>query len=60
MTARPRQFFINVVDNASLNHRDNSSAGFGYAVFGKVIDGMDVVDKIKSVDGHSGKFRMCL
>jgi len=43
------QFFINVVDNVSLNHRDNSGAGFGYAVFGKVIDGMDVVDKIKSV-----------
>jgi len=43
------QFFINVVDNVSLNHRDSSSAGFGYAVFGKVIDGMDVVDKIKGV-----------
>jgi len=43
------QFFINVVDNMSLNHRDNSSAGFGYAVFGKVIDGMDVVDQIKTV-----------
>ncbi len=43
------QFFINVVDNPSLNHMDNSPAGFGYAVFGKVIDGMDVVDKIKDV-----------
>lgn len=43
------QFFINVVDNGFLNHRDNSGAGFGYAVFGKVIDGMDVVDKIKDV-----------
>ncbi len=43
------QFFINVVDNGSLNHRDNSSAGFGYAVFGKVIDGMDIVDQIKTV-----------
>ena len=43
------QFFINVVDNTSLNHMDNSPAGFGYAVFGKVIDGMDVVDKIKDV-----------
>lgn len=40
------QFFINVVDNAFLNHRDTSPGGFGYAVFGKVIDGMDVVDKI--------------
>ena len=43
------QFFINVVDNASLNHKDDSPRGFGYAVFGKVIGGMDVVDKIKSV-----------
>lgn len=38
------QFFINVVDNAMLN-RPNPD-GFGYAVFGKVVDGMDVVDKI--------------
>ena len=43
------QFFINTVDNVSLNHRDNSPAGFGYAVFGKVIGGMDVVDKIEGV-----------
>lgn len=43
------QFFINVKDNDSLNHRDDTQAGFGYAVFGKVIDGMDVVDKIKKV-----------
>ncbi len=43
------QFFINVKDNSFLNHRDTSSAGFGYAVFGKVIDGMDVVEKIKGV-----------
>ena len=43
------QFFINVKDNSFLNHRDKSSAGYGYAVFGKVIDGMDVVDKIKGV-----------
>lgn len=40
------QFFINVVDNGFLNHRDNSNQGYGYAVFGKVIAGMDVVDKI--------------
>jgi peptidyl-prolyl cis-trans isomerase A (cyclophilin A) len=40
------QFFINVANNASLN-RPNPD-GFGYAVFGKVIDGMDVVDKIVS------------
>lgn len=43
------QFFINVVDNDFLDHRDNSPQGFGYAVFGKVVEGMDVVDKIKSV-----------
>ena len=41
------QFFINVVDNAALN-RPNPD-GYGYAVFGKVIEGMDVVDKIKGV-----------
>ena len=43
------QFFINVKDNAFLDHRDNSQAGFGYAVFGKVVDGMDVVKKIENV-----------
>lgn len=43
------QFFINVVDNTFLNHTDNTSRGFGYAVFGKVIEGMDVVDKIAAV-----------
>jgi len=40
------QFFINTVDNAFLDQRDTSPAGFGYAVFGKVVDGMNVVDKI--------------
>lgn len=43
------QFFINVKDNAFLNHRDASPAGFGYAVFGKVVNGMEIVDKIKAV-----------
>jgi peptidyl-prolyl cis-trans isomerase B (cyclophilin B) len=43
------QFFINVKDNAFLNHRDESAQGFGYAVFGKVTQGMDVVDKIVAV-----------
>jgi cyclophilin family peptidyl-prolyl cis-trans isomerase len=43
------QFFINVKDNAFLNHRDESSQGFGYAVFGRVIEGMDVADKIVGV-----------
>lgn len=40
------QFFINLVDNEALNHRDDSPGGFGYAVFGKVIEGMEVVDKM--------------
>ncbi len=43
------QFFINLKDNDFLNHRDNSPAGFGYAVFGKVIQGMDVIDRIGKV-----------
>ncbi len=43
------QFFINVSDNAFLNHKNTSSSGFGYAVFGKVTAGMDVVDKIRQV-----------
>ena len=43
------QFFINLVDNDFLNHKDNTQRGFGYAVFGKVTGGMDVVDKIASV-----------
>jgi cyclophilin family peptidyl-prolyl cis-trans isomerase len=43
------QFFVNVVDNDFLDYRDNSPQGFGYAVFGKVIEGMEVVDKIKGV-----------
>jgi len=43
------QFFINVVDNAFLNHKDETARGFGYCVFGKVTEGMDVVDKIRSV-----------
>ncbi len=43
------QFFINTKDNDFLNHKSNSPDGFGYAAFGKVIDGMDVVDKIGKV-----------
>ena len=40
------QFFINVANNDFLNHREGGPAVYGYAVFGKVIAGMDVVDKI--------------
>lgn len=43
------QFFINVKDNPALDYRDDTPRGAGYAVFGKVIDGMDVVMKIKDV-----------
>ncbi len=43
------QFFINLVDNNFLNFRSPDVSGYGYAVFGKVTDGMDVVDKIATV-----------
>jgi len=43
------QFFINHADNDFLNHRDNTADGFGYCVFGKVVQGMEVVDAIASV-----------
>ncbi|WP_431130820.1 peptidylprolyl isomerase [Variovorax paradoxus] len=43
------QFFINVADNGFLNHTAPSAQGWGYAVFGKVTGGADVVDKIKAV-----------
>lgn len=43
------QFFINVVDNAMLDHRAPTVDGFGYCVFGRVSRGMDVVDRIKAV-----------
>jgi len=43
------QFFINVANNEFLNHTAPSGNGWGYCVFGKVIEGMDVVDKIKQV-----------
>lgn len=43
------QFFINVQDNSFLNHRDKSMQGWGYCVFGKVVEGMDTVNKIKAV-----------
>jgi peptidyl-prolyl cis-trans isomerase B (cyclophilin B) len=43
------QFFINVADNAFLNHTAPSAQGWGYAVFGKVVGGTDIVDRIKGV-----------
>jgi peptidyl-prolyl cis-trans isomerase B (cyclophilin B) len=43
------QFFINIKDNDFLNHTSKDSQGWGYAVFAKVTEGMDVVDKIKGV-----------
>jgi cyclophilin family peptidyl-prolyl cis-trans isomerase len=52
------QFFINVVDNAFLDHRGKTPDAFGYAVFAEVVEGMDVVDAIREVKtgskgGHS-------
>ncbi len=43
------QFFINTVDNSFLDHRDKTMQGWGYAVFGKITKGMDVVKKIEAV-----------
>lgn len=52
------QFFINSVDNLFLNHRDDSQEGYGYCVFGKVIEGMEIVDDIQSVPtGNLGYFQ---
>ncbi len=52
------QFFINVSDNAFLDHKDKSQAGWGYTVFGKIIEGMDTVDKIRAVrTGAKASFR---
>ena len=50
------QFFINVADNDFLNHRAKNQQGWGYAVFGKVTDGMAVVNKIKGVKTGSHHF----
>ena len=51
------QFFINVVDNAGLDFKSKAGSGWGYAVFGKVVKGLDTVDKIKAVKtGPKGKF----
>ena len=50
------QFFINVANNGFLNYKSASPQGYGYCVFGKVIEGQDVVDKIKKVKtgDHAG------
>ena len=51
------QFFINVADNKFLNFREATAQGYGYTVFGKVVSGMDVVEKIaKSPTGAAGPF----
>jgi cyclophilin family peptidyl-prolyl cis-trans isomerase len=48
---------VNVVDNKFLDHQAKDGQGWGYAVFGKVIEGMDTVDKIKGVrTGSMGPF----
>jgi peptidyl-prolyl cis-trans isomerase B (cyclophilin B) len=52
------QFFINVVDNAFLNHRSPDPQGFGYCVFGHVVSGMETVDAIRAVaTGTKGMHR---
>ena len=48
------QFFINVANNAFLNHTEKSDRGWGYTVFGKVEKGMDVVDKIARIPTDGG------
>lgn len=51
------QFFINVVDNPFLDHREKTPRGWGYAVFGRVVKGMNVVDKIRHLrTGPNGPF----
>ncbi|MDF1690038.1 MAG: peptidylprolyl isomerase [Cycloclasticus sp.] len=48
------QFFINLADNGFLNHSSKTQQGWGYAVFGKVTEGMDVVDKMAAIPTGSG------
>ena len=48
------QFFINVVDNQFLNFTSKSTRGWGYAVFGKITEGMEIVEKIRQVETGSG------
>ncbi|MEM7051660.1 MAG: peptidylprolyl isomerase [Acidobacteriota bacterium] len=52
------QFFINTVDNAALDHRSKDVRGWGYAVFGRVVEGMEVVDAIEGVKtGTRARYR---
>ena len=52
------QFFVNLKDNAFLNYREATPEGYGYAVFGKVIRGMDVVERIAKVaTGKTGQYQ---
>lgn len=52
------QFFINVVDNPFLDHKSKTPRGWGYTVFGRVVKGMNVVDKIRNQrTGPNGPFR---
>ena len=52
------QFFINTVDNSFLNHTGQNTRGWGYAVFGKVISGMETVDRIRNLKtGKTGMYR---
>jgi peptidyl-prolyl cis-trans isomerase A (cyclophilin A)/peptidyl-prolyl cis-trans isomerase B (cyclophilin B) len=48
------QFFINVKDNAFLNYRSSDAQGYGYTVFGKVVEGMDIVNRIANAPTGSG------
>lgn len=51
------QFFVNVADNPSLDHRAKEGAGWGYTVIGRVVSGMEVVDAIRTVPtGSQGPF----
>jgi peptidyl-prolyl cis-trans isomerase B (cyclophilin B) len=50
------QFFINLADNAFLNYQSKSPTGWGYTVFGKVVEGQDVVDKIANVAVNRGPY----
>ncbi len=52
------QFFINLVDNDFLNHRNQTTQGWGYTAFGRVVEGMDTVDSIATVQtGSRGMFQ---